>query len=156
MASEGSGFAIERSISIIAPPAAVFGLINDLRHWERWNPNGRHDPAIERIYGGAQSGTGATLAWRGRRSGSGHMEITSSVVPTELVVVVDFERPFKVRNLNRFELRPDGSGTMVIWSMQGPKPLLVKIIGLVFNVDKAVATHFEDGLATLKAVAEAL
>jgi uncharacterized protein YndB with AHSA1/START domain len=146
---------IERSIHVAAPAATVFELINDLRSWERWNPNGRGDPKIERTYGGAQSGEGAIASWRGSRSGAGVMEITCAIAPSEVTVMVKFERPFKVTNVNQFVLRPDDLGTKVTWSMRGPKPTIARLMGLVFNMDRVMEKHFEDGLTALKASAEA-
>jgi hypothetical protein len=149
-----SEFTIERSISITASDATVFDLINDLRNWERWNPNGRGDTAIVRTYSGATRGIGAIATWRGPRSGAGDMEITSATPSSQIIVVVNFDRPFRVRNVNRFELRRDGSATILTWSMCGPKPLLAKLLGLIFNLDKSMAKHFDAGLAALRAIAE--
>jgi hypothetical protein len=153
--SLASEFRIERSISIAASDVTVFELISDLRNWERWNPNGRGDSSIKRTYGGATSGTGAIATWRGRRSGAGNMEITRATPSSEIIVVVNFDRPFRVRNLNRFKLSQDGTATIVTWSMCGPKPLLAKLLGLIINLDRFMAAHFDDGLAALKAIAEA-
>jgi uncharacterized protein YndB with AHSA1/START domain len=147
-------FAIERSTTIAAPPARVFALIENLRNWERWNPNGRADPTVQRAYTGPVAGTGAAMTWRGSRSGAGAMEVTSATPDAEVIVVVSFERPFKVTNRNRFTLEPEGGGTRVTWAMRGPKPLLAKIVGLVMNMERMLGRHFEDGLAALKSLAE--
>ena len=149
-----SGFSIARSTTISAPPAEVFDLIVDLRSWERWNPNGRDDATVERTYGGAVRGAGATAAWRGGRSGAGRMEIVSATLSSEVVVIVDFERPMKARNRNTFTLAAPDSATTVTWAMQGPKPLIGRLLGLVFDMDKMMARHFDAGLAALKAIAE--
>jgi len=149
-----SEFEIERSTTIVAPPSRVFPLIADLHDWERWNPNGRSDPTIRRTYGGPPAGPGATSTWSGSRSGAGTMEIASATPDAEVIVVVAFDRPFKLTNRNRFTLAPEGDGTRVTWSMRGPKPWLAKIVGLVMSMERMLGKHFDEGLAALKAIAE--
>src|SRR5258708_3350311 len=39
-----SGFSVERSASVAAPPAAVFALVDDLRAWDAWSPWSKLDP----------------------------------------------------------------------------------------------------------------
>jgi uncharacterized protein YndB with AHSA1/START domain len=148
------GFSIERSIIIAAPSRKVFALISNLRTWEQWHPSGIDDPTVERAYGGSSSGFGARSEWRGQRSGAGRMEITGATEPSEVVVEVEFVKPFKVRNVNRFHLQPLGAATTLTWSMHGPKPLRARIMGLVFSMDRMMAKHFDTGLANLKALAE--
>lgn len=154
MKSPAGEFYIKQSVSIAAREATVFALISDLRRWELWNPQLRADPRTKRTYSGAMRGTGAVSTWNGPRSGAGKLEITSATPSSEVTAIVNFERPFKVQNLNTFELRPDGSSTVVTWSMRGPKPFLAKLLGLVINMDKSLAKHFDAGLAQLKAIAE--
>jgi uncharacterized protein YndB with AHSA1/START domain len=148
------GISIERSIMIAAPSRKVFQLVGDLHTWERWNPNGMGDPTVERTYGGSSSGYGATMDWRGKRSGAGRMEVLSATEPSEIVVAVDFEKPFKLRNINRFRLEPLGAATTLTWAIQGPKPLMAKVLGLFFSMDKMMARHCDAGLVSLKALAE--
>jgi Polyketide cyclase / dehydrase and lipid transport len=153
-AAKVNEFAIKRSIRILASDTAVFGLINDLRRWEQWNPNGRGDTTIVRTCSTESRGIGAVATWRGRRSGAGNMQIISAVPFSMIVVTVDFERPFKLRNVNTFKLVRAGPETLLTWSMRGPKPLLARLIGLIFDIDKSMAKHFDAGLATLKSLAE--
>ncbi len=52
-----------------------------------------------------------------------------------------------MRNVNTFQLKRAGSETILTWSMRGPKPRLARLLGLIFNVDKAMFKHFDDGRA---------
>lgn len=154
MTSKGTEFHIERSISIAASDADVFEFISNLRQWEQWNPTLRGADTMQRSYSGATRGAGAVAAWHCPRSGAGRMQITSATPSSQILVTVDFERPFKVQNRNTFELKSAGPSTVVTWSMRGPKPFLAKLMGLVINLDKALAKHFDAGLAQLKAAVE--
>jgi len=148
-------FRIQRSIVVNAPPEVVFPLINDFHSWNRWAPQDRSDPTMSRTFSGASSGVGAISAWRGSgETGAGRMEITGSTVPSQVTVVVDFEKPNRAHNTHRFDLAPAGSGTTVIWSMEGRNLYFMKVMSLVVNLDRAMGKHFEEGLRNLKSAAE--
>lgn len=83
------------------------------------------------------------------------MEIVSADPGRSVVVKVDFERPFKARNINTFVLAPDADGTQVSWTMQGTNPFLAKVMSVFVSTDRMMGGHFETGLANLKAEAEA-
>jgi hypothetical protein len=45
-------FRVARSVTIAAPPDAVFPHVNELKKWEAWNPWGKIDPAMKLTYDG--------------------------------------------------------------------------------------------------------
>lgn len=148
-------FRIQRSITIAAPANQVFPLINDLHNWPAWEPDDRKDPSMTQSFSGAQSGAGAIRDWDAKSSaGKGRMTIVESVPGQKVRVAVDWERPFKVVNMNEFVLTPARSGTQVTWSMEGPNIYMLKLMGVFINMDKMMGKHFEDGLAGLKSAAE--
>ena len=51
---------VQRAASIKAPPEKIFPLIADFHQWRAWSPYEDRDPNLERNYGGAASGKGAT------------------------------------------------------------------------------------------------
>jgi hypothetical protein len=53
-------FRITRSITVAAPAAAIFPLVNDFHQWEAWSPWAKLDPKMSQDYGGSPAGTGAT------------------------------------------------------------------------------------------------
>ena len=67
---------------------------------------------------------------------------------------VEFIEPFEAHNVAEFRLEPEGSGTRVSWSMEGPQNFLGKMLDVVFDMDRMVGKDFEAGLANLKAIAE--
>ena len=146
---------IERSTVIEAPPDQVYVLIADFHEWPKWAPQDREDASIRRTFSGAQSGVGAVSDWSGSgNTGKGRMEITGAEAARQVLVTVDFAKPFVAHNVNTFTLAPEGNGTRVTWAMQGTKAYMMKVISLVMNMDKMMGQHFESGLANLKAVAE--
>lgn len=148
-------YTVERSISIDAPPAAVYEQVADFRNWTSWSPWEGVDPELTRTYSGAASGTGAVYAWSGnRKAGRGRMEITRATAPTIVQIDLVFEKPFKARNDTVFTVQPQGSGSRVTWSMTGKRTLVTKVMGLVRSMDSFLGPDFETGLARLKATAE--
>jgi uncharacterized protein YndB with AHSA1/START domain len=148
-------FSVQRSLDIKAPPDKLFALITDLRGWTAWSPYEKRDPAMKRSYSGAPAGNGAAYAWDGNRNvGAGRMEITDLQAPSKVVIALDFLRPFKAQNTAEFTLRPQGDATNVTWKMHGPNLYIGKVMGTFINMDRMIGKDFEDGLASLKAVAE--
>lgn len=56
---------VERSATMAAPPAAVFAVVNDFRHWDDWSPWARLDPEMKKTLEGPPTGVGAVYKWSG-------------------------------------------------------------------------------------------
>jgi len=148
-----SDFTLERSSTMPASPQAVYEQIVDFRRWQQWSPWEELDPDLQRIYSGAESGVGTVYEWSGnKKAGQGRMEMTEAMPSSRVVVALDFVKPFKSSNTTTFTLTPDGSGTRVVWSMTGPRPLLMRIFGFLINPEKMIGPDFEKGLAKLQRV----
>ena len=156
IATRPADFRIERTASIGAPPAAVFGYVNDLHKWEPWNPWGKIDPAMKLTYEGAAAGPGAVYSWVGNsKVGEGRMTIVESR-PNELIrLKLEFFKPMAGICSAEFAFKPAGNQTEVTWSMAGKNNFIAKAMCLFMSMDKMVGGQFEQGLATLKSIAEA-
>jgi hypothetical protein len=149
-------FRVTRSDNISASPAVVFAQVNELKKWEKWNPWGKIDPAMKLTYEGPPAGVGAINRWAGNNKvGEGSMTITESR-PNELVRFrLEFLKPFKGTNQAEFTFKPEGSQTVVTWSMSGKNNFMAKAVGLFMDCDKMIGSQFEKGLVDLKLAAEA-
>jgi uncharacterized protein YndB with AHSA1/START domain len=148
-------FRVERAIQINASADRIYPLIDDFHRWTAWSPWEKRDPALKRDYSGAASGKGAVYAWEGNKEvGQGRMEILEAVPPSRIVIKLDFFKPFEAHNTAEFTLQPGAAGTELRWAMYGPQPYLFKLMGLFFSMDKMVGKDFDDGLASIKAIAE--
>ncbi len=155
VALQPSEFRVARTARISAPAAAVFTQVNDLHKMQAWSPWARMDPAAKNTFEGPPAGTGAVLAWAGNRKvGEGRMTITESR-PNELIrIKIDFIKPFPSASTAEFRFRPEGSETVVTWSMAGRKAFVPKAIGLFLSMDKMIGGEFEKGLANLRSMTE--
>ena len=155
VAMQPDTFRVERSISIKAPPEKIFAQINGFHQWEAWSPWEKIDPAIKRTYSGADSGKGAVYGWQGNKDvGQGRMEIIESTPSSNVLIKIDFMEPFEGHDMVQFTLQPQGDATKVTQAMYGPSPFISKLMGLFFSMDKMVGQKYEEGLASLKAIAE--
>jgi uncharacterized protein YndB with AHSA1/START domain len=155
MATSTSEFEVTREATVPAPPQKVFDLLADFHRWREWSPWEDIDPALERTFSGAPSGTGAVYEWRGnRKAGQGRMEITAAEPSTRLQIALQFLKPFKSSNTTTFELQETGGSTRVTWRMVGPKTFMTRLMGIFMSMDKMVGRDFEKGLANLSDAAQ--
>lgn len=149
-------FRLERSTTIAAKPAKVYALLVDFHRWPEWSPWEHKDPAMKKTYGGAAKGVGATYAWEGNgQVGKGSMTIAEATPSSRVAIALDFEKPMNAHNQIEFTLKPQGKETELTWAMAGPTPFVGKVIHLFVSMDKMVGKDFDEGLANLKAAAEA-
>lgn len=156
IATRPDEFRVERSTLIQAPAESVFAKVNDFRQWPQWSPWAKRDPAMQVAYAGAEQGVGATQRWAGNKEvGKGSATIIDSVPAERVVIQLEFIEPFQASNTAEFRFQPEAGGTRVSWSMSGRNGFMGKAMGLIFNMDKMVGGDFEQGLASIKALAEA-
>jgi hypothetical protein len=154
-ATRPDSFRVQRTLSIKAPPQAIYALVNDLQSHRAWSPWEQKDPAMKRTYSGPASGKGAVYEWDGDKNiGQGRIEIADSS-PSKVVFNMHFIKPFEAHNIGEFILEPQGdAATNVTWAIYGPNPYLAKVMQLFFNMDKMIGKEFETGLANLKTLTE--
>jgi uncharacterized protein YndB with AHSA1/START domain len=155
VATRPNDFRIERSQTIKAPPEVVFALINDLHHFNSWNPFALIDPSLKIVYIGPESGTGAAYEWEGTgKAGKGRMEIAEAVSPSRVTMRLEFMKPFAAKNIAEFTITPVGASSQVTWAMTGHNAYFQKVMATLFNMDRMVGGQFAAGLSTLNGLAE--
>ena len=148
-------FRVQRAAAMQAPPEKIFPLINDFHQWGTWSPWENRDPAMKRTFSGTESGKGAVYAWDGNKNvGAGRMEILDAVLPSKIVIKLDFIKPFEGHNTAEFTMLPRDGATEVIWAMYGATPFIGKVMHVFMNMDRMIGKDFEAGLANLKKAVE--
>src|SRR5262249_7956240 len=155
IAMQPSEFTIERSTEIAAPPEVVYSHVESPKKMDEWSPFVKMDPDQKLSYAGPESGVGASESWEGPKIGAGRLTITDAEPSQEVEMRLEFTKPMTATNTAAYILTPAGEGTHVTWRMTGTNNFVGKAVSLVMNMDKNVGGTFEQGLATLKSLAEA-
>lgn len=155
VATRPAAFRYTRSLAIAAPAETLFAQVDDLRKFQDWNPWAKLDPQCAFTFEEATTGTGASYHWKGNsKVGEGRMTITESR-PHELVRSrLEFIKPFASTNVAEFTFKPEGGRTLVTWTMTGENKFMSKLMGVFMNFEQMIGRDFEQGLATLKTLAE--
>jgi polyketide cyclase/dehydrase/lipid transport protein len=154
--SRPSTFHVERSATIAAPADSLFPRIANFHAWNDWSPWAKLDPKMKQEFGGADAAVGSSYSWSSavNNVGEGRMTLTDAQPSSRIAIKLDFLKPFKSTSTATFNLTPEGAGTKVTWSMDGPMNFMSKFMCLFMSMDKMVGGDFEKGLASLKQLNE--
>ncbi len=144
---------VERTAIIDASSEMVFEEVNTLKNWDKWDPWNKIDANMKQTYEG-EMGAGSKRCWESEdpKVGKGCLTIVESrpseYIATELV----FDQEGNGNGEWKFEATEEG--TKVVWAMHmdmGNNPI-GKFFGLM--MDGMIGPMFEEGLISLKGVAE--
>jgi len=148
-------FNVSRTTSIDASPEAVFEELSDLRKWSSWSPWEKRDTNMIKSFDGTPATVGQIQTWESESQGSG----TQSIVELRPDAFLRTELRFKGwddANYSNFILTPEGEGTSVTWTMEGSDlPFFLRGLIYVMGGKKMIEKDYEEGLASLKTIAEA-
>jgi hypothetical protein len=155
VAMQPAEFKISRSLTISARPEVLFSQVNNLHHFNEWNPWAKIDPNSVATFEGADEGVGAIMRWNGNQDvGQGSMSLVESRPHEYIQFKMEFLKPFQATNIAEFSFKEEGEQTIVTWSMSGKNNFVGKAMNMIMNCDKMVGGQFEKGLSNLKAIVE--
>jgi hypothetical protein len=155
VALQPAAFTVERSLAIAAPADVVQAHIQDLRAMDAWSPWVAMDPQMKIAYAGPPAGVGARSSWEGPQMGKGRLTVTAVEPGREVEMQLEMIEPMPATNRIFFTLAEAGGATNVTWRMEGRNGFVGKALALVMDMDEMVGGPFEQGLASLRRVAEA-
>lgn len=157
IAMQPSEYRVERSITIDAPAAEVFPWVADLRKFSQWSPWEKLDPDIEKTFEGPATGVGSVYKWSGNADvGKGSMTVTEFVADEKVTMSLEFVEPWQSKATTGLSLAPAGDTTEVTWSMSGENDFMSKAVGLFMDMEEMIGKDYEEGLANLEKVVEAV
>lgn len=145
---------VSRSIVINAPPEKIFAVVSDLRRAREWMPWFALDPQMNMIFEGDGPGVGQKMMWSSQKPevGSGSQQTNGLITNKQVTAALAFGDMNQATST--VELAPEGTGTRVAWALDVPLGNIIeRWTGLV--MDRMIGRDFEQGLANLKALAEA-
>lgn len=148
-----SGFKVQRSVEIAAPPSKIYPLVVAPRQWKNWAVWNERDPAMTIEYSGPESGVGAKWSWQSKTEGNGSMDFTAAV-PDERVDYLLVFPDFDMKSRGQLRLQPSGTVTRVTWTNEGDVGSNPLNRYFAVMMDSMVGPDFEAGLKKLKALAE--
>lgn len=150
-----NNFSVSRSITIFADANAIFPHVNNLHRWEAWSPWVKQDPNATISFDGPPEGVDASMTWAGNyKVGKGSMTITQSITNEMVRFRLDFVKPLKGTSRAEFEFVQEAEQTRVTWSMSGTNSFPAKIMNVFMDCEQVVGWQFEQGLESLKMIAE--
>lgn len=147
---------VERAITIKAPQATVFTVLNGFTHFNKWSPWYQLDPDAKYTFEGPRSGVGARLSWVGDPAtlGNGAQAIITSEPWGR--VQTDFDFGPQGKAIGTHTLTVEGGDTHVVWGFNtdlGLNPVS-RYLGLMF--DTMIGRDYDRGLEGLKKFVETL
>lgn len=139
----------ERTITVQAPPAAVFLYLDSLALWDRWTVWDQ----VGSTFSGPGRGAGARRTWDDARYGEGAFVLTHSDQDRRLRYEVVVEGG-AIRIRGDVRLTPGPGGTRVTWREDGElarNPLLGYVAG---SISRSQGEEMARSLSRLKTVVE--
>ena len=147
---------IERSVTIAAPPEKVYAFLARLDDFNKFSVWSQRDPIVKNTITGKDGEPGSYNTWVGdpNVSGEGKMTIISVEPGKSITHKIDFLSPRKSSAESSFLLSEENGSTLVTWrfSMKTPRPW--NVFNLMRSMNKELGPDFEEGLNTLKNMAE--
>lgn len=147
---------IEKTITIHAPAALVYGQLASLEKFNTWAVWNHQDTTVQHSLSGKDGTVGAISTWKGNPdiSGEGKMEIIELEENKKVGHSITFLSPKSGHALSTFILKENNNNTTVTWSFNMETPRPWNIFNLFFSLEKQMGKDFDKGLATLKSIVE--
>lgn len=145
---------VERQITVAAPPARAFEVLNGFREFNKWSPWHERDPNTKYRYEGPEFGPGAKLAWESKHPqvGKGSQQIVTNEPDKRITVLLNFGAMGTAGA--SYTIVPEGAGSRITWAFDSEFgwDLFGRYMGLM--MDRWIGPDYEKGLANLKKLLE--
>jgi uncharacterized protein YndB with AHSA1/START domain len=150
-------YALQRSITINRPRAAVYDYVSQIRNQDAYNKWVMADPHSRKTFRGTDGTVGFVYAWDSdvKQVGQGEQEIKNLIADERVELEVRFVKPFEGRadSIITFQsVSPDQ--TNVTWGFQSGMKYPMNIMLLFINFEKILGKDLEITLQNLKDVQE--
>jgi hypothetical protein len=139
-----SEWAAERSVTVDAPPEAIWPWLADLRQWDAWAPLGE----VEATYPEGTRGVGARRVWDDAAWGSGEVTVTAVEEDRSLSYDVLVEGGLRTRGSLRLDVTE--RGTRVTWREEGDLGWNPLLTWFAAGMDTRQGAQLERGLRRLE------
>ncbi|MBU2865071.1 SRPBCC family protein [Reinekea forsetii] len=142
---------VEESIFINKQPAELIAYLSDFTSWPTWSPWLVMEPNCPVSYQGTQGEVGAGYHWQGDLTGEGKMTLKEKS-DKELVIDLQFIKPFKSFATATFKIGPEGDGSKVTWLLDAKLPFFLFFMKKM--LEQTLSMDYVRGLKMLKSLLE--
>lgn len=143
---------IEKYIVINAPATSIFPEVSNFQNFNVWSPWAKMDPEAKQSFEGTQATIGASMSWNGPKTGTGSMTIEEIEENKRVKSAMTFGGSAE-KFYSEFILTPEGDGTRVTWTYDGPNAgLSGKAMWVVMG--SMLSSQYDQGLKDLKELVE--
>jgi hypothetical protein len=149
-----SKWQVERSLTIHAPPVAIYPLIANFKTgWPQWSIFDIEDPDIKYTYSGPEEEMGTVRSWTSQKMGHGIQKIISADPQNGIqFLLIMPQNNFVIKGQLRME--PVGDSTKVTWTDSGDVGANFRQKYMVFFMDRMMGPTFEASLSKLQKLVE--
>jgi len=148
-------YSVERTISIDAPPGAVWKEVGTLGAMQEWSPWAEADPNMETTIHGTDGEVGAYSHWEGPTSGVGEQRIVAVDRRKSIDTELEFMEPSYMAGKAKAGItlvENAAGGTDVTWSMSGDQKFPMRSFSMIpgMDMDSQVGPSYDKGLSNLQ------
>lgn len=147
---------IERSIEIDAPKSLVYDQIRLFKNFNEWSPWLKMDPNVVVTYDGTDGEVGSSYSWAGNENVGKGKELLKALSADRIDLELQFMEPFETTIPAFFQVTGDTLKTRVSWAFDPRLPFPVNVWAMFTDIDKAMGSDYERGLAFLKRRCESI
>lgn len=151
-ASKPNTFRYDYSRVVKASPHAVYNELNTPQRSEKWSEWVAMDPDAHYSSHGPDSGVGAGVSWKGRKSGVGSMTITESTPDKLIRYKMEFIKPMSGVSTVEYILVPEGLDTRINFAMYGDNNFMGKLMSVFMDCGKMIIGNTEKSFAKMETV----
>lgn len=149
-------YRLERSAVTTANPGAVYVVMCDFNRFKDWSPFVKLDPNAKIAVEGTPCTPGHAYTWDGNDdAGAGKMTIVNLVPDRTVAIKLEFTRPMPDTADTSWSVVSEGGQNKIVWEMHGVNGTLMQKVFSMLFMEKMMGPMFDDGLASLKKLAEA-
>lgn len=135
---------IQRSIVINKKPEEVFKVINNFDTWTTWSPWLIMEEGVKVTVADNKK----SYEWEGDITGAGNMKIASEKENESIDIDLQFLKPWKSKAKVGFDIKPEGDGTKVSWTMDSSLPFF--LFWMKKQTEAYIGNDYHRGLELLK------
>jgi hypothetical protein len=155
IATQPDEIAIERTITVDAPPAVVAPYMHDLRKINEWSPWRDIDPNLVGTYSDATTGVGAWYHWTGNDEVGEGKQTIKVADKGRVVHELHFVRPMEDVAESEILWKGNGQGgTEVTWRFRQEAGFGTKAANLFLDIEGMLEGDYQRGLDDLKPLVE--